>query len=156
MELKEKAAYLNGLADGLDYDKTTKEGKLIAALIDLVGELASAVQAHDEDLDEVVEELEDLREYIEEIPAAALEMDEGSVVRVESEYGVHFLLRVPLDEGGYAADENADFFEDFYARMQGYYFELYITQLLSQVEVDHEVLATIRYEDCEPNFDVYW
>ena len=67
MELKEKAAYLNGLADGLDYDKTTKEGKLIAALIDLVGELASAVQAHDEDLDEVVEELEDLREYIEEI-----------------------------------------------------------------------------------------
>ena len=25
MELKEKAAYLNGLADGLDYDKTTKE-----------------------------------------------------------------------------------------------------------------------------------
>ena len=67
MELKEKAAYLNGLADGLDYDKTTKEGKLIAALIDLVGELAAAVQAHDEDLDEVVEELEDMREYIEEI-----------------------------------------------------------------------------------------
>lgn len=98
----------------------------------------------------------DYREYIEEIPAAALEMDEGTVVRVESEYGVHFLLRVPLDEGGYAAEENADFFEDFYARMQGYYFELYITQLLSQVEVDHEVLATIRYEDCEPNFDVYW
>ncbi len=67
MELKEKAAYLNGLADGLDYDKTTKEGKLIAALIDLVGELAAAVQAHDTDLDEVVEELEDMREYIEEI-----------------------------------------------------------------------------------------
>lgn len=67
MELKEKAAYLNGLADGLNYDKTTNEGKLIAALIDLVGELASAVQSHDTDLDEVVDELEDLREYVEEI-----------------------------------------------------------------------------------------
>ena len=54
MELKEKAAYLNGLADGMDYDKSTKEGKLIAALIDLVGELAAAVQAHDEDLDDLL------------------------------------------------------------------------------------------------------
>lgn len=98
----------------------------------------------------------DYREYIEEIPKAALEMDEGTVVRVESEYGVHFLLRVPLDKGAYGAEENKDFFPDFYARMQAYYFELYITQLLSQVEVDHEVLSSIRYEECEPNFDVYW
>ena len=98
----------------------------------------------------------DYREYIEEIPKAALAMDEGTVVRVESEYGVHFLLRVPLDKGGYEAEENKDFFPDFYSRMQAYYFERYITQLLSQVEVDHDVLATIRYEECEPNFDVYW
>ena len=36
MTLSEKAAYIQGLADGLDLDETTKEGKLIAALIDLV------------------------------------------------------------------------------------------------------------------------
>ena len=67
MELKEKAAYLKGLADGLDFDKETKEGKLIAALIDLTQELCSAVEMLDTDMDEVVEELEELREYIEEI-----------------------------------------------------------------------------------------
>ena len=98
----------------------------------------------------------DYREYIEEIPKAALGMDEGTVVRVESEYGVHYLLRVKLDEGGYAAEENADFFADFASRMQSYYFELYITQLLAEVEADHAVLASIRYEDCEPNFEIYW
>ena len=66
MELKEKAAYLKGLADGLELDKATKEGKLIAALIDLTQELCSAVEMLDTDMDEVVEELGELREYIEE------------------------------------------------------------------------------------------
>ncbi len=98
----------------------------------------------------------DYREYIEEIPEAALSMDEGTVVRVESEYGVHFLLRVPLDEGAYDAEENRDFFEDFYPRMQSYFFELYVTQLVPNVTVHYDVQSSIRYEDCEPNFEIYW
>ena len=44
MKLTEKAAYLKGLADGLEYDKTTKEGKLIAALIDLTEALADSIR----------------------------------------------------------------------------------------------------------------
>ena len=43
MNLTEKAAYIKGLADGLDYDKTTKEGKILAALLDLVDEMAGAI-----------------------------------------------------------------------------------------------------------------
>lgn len=38
MTISEKSAYIKGLADGLDYDKESAEGKLITALIDLVGE----------------------------------------------------------------------------------------------------------------------
>ena len=67
MELKEKAAYLKGLADGLELDKETKEGKLIAALIDLTAELCEAVEILDADMDEFVDEVVELREYIEEI-----------------------------------------------------------------------------------------
>ncbi len=67
MELKEKAAYLKGLAEGLEYDKETKEGKLIAALIDLTAELCEAVEVLDADMDEIVDEVVELREYIEEI-----------------------------------------------------------------------------------------
>ena len=67
MELKEKAAYLKGLAEGLEFDKETKEGKLIAALIDLANELCEAVETLDTDMDEIVEEVVELREYIEEI-----------------------------------------------------------------------------------------
>ena len=67
MELKEKAAYLKGLAEGLEFDKETKEGKLIAALIDLASELCEAVEVLDADMDELVDEVVELREYIEEI-----------------------------------------------------------------------------------------
>ena len=34
MDMKEKAAYLKGLAEGLNYDKTTAEGKLLTAIIE--------------------------------------------------------------------------------------------------------------------------
>ena len=60
MTLTEKAAYIKGLADGLDFDKTTAEGKLINALLDLVGELCDAI-------DEIDEDLCTLNDYIEEI-----------------------------------------------------------------------------------------
>lgn len=60
MTLTEKAAYIKGLADGLDFDKSSAEGKLIAALLDLTSELCDAVNEIDEDL-------ETLNDYIEEI-----------------------------------------------------------------------------------------
>jgi len=67
MNLTEKTAYLKGLADGLDYDKETKEGKLIAALIDLVDELATAVTDLQNDIEEIDSDLDYLNDYIEEI-----------------------------------------------------------------------------------------
>jgi len=36
MNLTEKSAYIKGLAEGLEFDKTTKEGKILAALLELV------------------------------------------------------------------------------------------------------------------------
>ena len=60
MKMTEKAAYLKGLADGLEYDKTTKEGKLIAALLDMVDALAERV-------DELDCDLQELNDYVEEL-----------------------------------------------------------------------------------------
>ena len=60
MTLFEKAAYLRGLADGVDFDKTTPEGKILAALLDLVSDIADEVEAINEDI-------LDLQDYVEEI-----------------------------------------------------------------------------------------
>ena len=85
MELKEKAAYLKGLAEGLEFDKETKEGKLIAALIDLAAELCEAVEVLDVDMDELVDEVVELREYIEEIDDDLNDVEEFLDEEVELE-----------------------------------------------------------------------
>ena len=71
MKLTEKSAYLKGLAEGLDLDKTKPEGKLIDAMLDLISELTEAVSEIDtqvDDLSEYVDELDedlgDLEEFV--------------------------------------------------------------------------------------------
>ena len=67
MNLTEKSAYIKGLVDGLELDKETKEGKIIAALLDLVDEMANEIAGIQQDIDEIDEDLNYLNEYIEEL-----------------------------------------------------------------------------------------
>ncbi len=53
MEITEKIAYLKGLAEGMDLDTEKKEGKLFAAIIDV--------------LDDIALELEDMQDFEEEL-----------------------------------------------------------------------------------------
>ena len=69
MSITEKAAYLKGLADGLEIDNTTKEGKLIAALVDMVDALATK-------LDELDADVQDLNDYCEELDEDLGEVEE--------------------------------------------------------------------------------
>ena len=52
----EKAAYIKGLCDGLALDDSTKEGKVILALLALVEEMA-------ETIDEMQDKMSDLEDY---------------------------------------------------------------------------------------------
>ena len=60
MGITENASYLQGLAEGLELDVSTKEGKIITRLLDLVGEMA-------EKIDILEKQNEELYSYIEEI-----------------------------------------------------------------------------------------
>ena len=51
--MKEKAAYLRGLIEGLGIDETTKEGKVIKALIDAFDDMALTVSDLEAELDEL-------------------------------------------------------------------------------------------------------
>ena len=48
--LYEKVAYLKGLADGLDIDETTKEGRLLISIIDILEDFADAIVELDEEI----------------------------------------------------------------------------------------------------------
>ena len=62
MTVTERVAYLKGLAEGLDLDSATKEGKLLKAIIDVLGDIAFEVA----DLQEVVGELGEQIDMIDE------------------------------------------------------------------------------------------
>ena len=74
--MKEKAAYLKGLIDGLGIDETTKEGKVIKAMSELLGELAEAVDAIDEDVTHAYDQINDLSEELEDLEADLYEDDD--------------------------------------------------------------------------------
>ncbi len=71
MTVVEKAAYLKGLTEGLGIDPQSKEGKLWAALNDLLADMAHEIEdlqesglGHAEALDALAEELSDLEETV--------------------------------------------------------------------------------------------
>ena len=76
MELNKKAAYLQGLVDGLGVDESTKEGKIIKAMAALLGEMADAIAAMDEDLTHAYDQINDLSEELEDLEADLYEDDE--------------------------------------------------------------------------------
>ena len=55
MEITEKVAYLKGLMEGMELDTEKKEGKLLAAIIDVLDDMALEI----EDLKDAQEELGD-------------------------------------------------------------------------------------------------
>lgn len=66
MTITEKVAYLKGLMDGLDLDKSTKEGKVLAAMADILEDIALTVADNCDQIDAIDEDLENLEEFVYE------------------------------------------------------------------------------------------
>ena len=71
MTISEKSAYLKGLMDGLKLSTETDEGKMIAAIVDLLGDLTRKVTdiedttiAISDELDEIEEDLDAIEDFI--------------------------------------------------------------------------------------------
>ena len=76
MELNKKAAYLQGLVDGLGIDDTTKEGKIIKAMSALLGEMAEAIESVGEDLSRAYDQINDLSDELEDLEADLYEEED--------------------------------------------------------------------------------
>ena len=71
MTINEKAAYLKGLMEGLQLDTEKAEGKMIAAMVDLLGDLSKKLTnvedttiAISDELDEIEEDLDAIEDFI--------------------------------------------------------------------------------------------
>ena len=76
MEISQKVAYLKGLAEGLALDTETKEGKLIAAIIDVLDEMSIRFEDIDDNLVELEDGLDAVSDDLSEVEEALYEMDE--------------------------------------------------------------------------------
>ena len=71
MTISEKSAYLKGLMDGLNLDTEKAEGKLIASIVDLLGDVTRKLTdventtiAISDELDEIEEDLDAIEDFI--------------------------------------------------------------------------------------------
>ena len=67
MTITERIAYIKGLAEGLQLDKETKEGKLFGAIIEALEDIAVEVTDLTERVDMIDCDLADVEDYIDDL-----------------------------------------------------------------------------------------
>ena len=67
MTLSEKSAYLKGLMEGMKLNTETNEGKLLAAIVDLLGDMSKTITDVEETTLAISDELDDIEEDLDEI-----------------------------------------------------------------------------------------
>ena len=91
MTISEKSAYLKGLMDGLNLDTEKAEGKMIASIVELLGDITKKLTdvedttiAISDELDEIEEDLDAIEDYILEVEE---DLDEEEEYVEEDDYG---------------------------------------------------------------------
>ena len=65
MTVAEKVSYIKGLAEGLGVDDSTKEGKVLAAIVDVLDDIALTLGDIDEELNDVADVMTDMEESVD-------------------------------------------------------------------------------------------
>ena len=76
MEITEKVAYLKGLAEGMELDTEKKEGKLLAAIIDVLDDMALEIADMKADQEELYDGLDAVSDDLEDVEDAVFGDDE--------------------------------------------------------------------------------
>ena len=101
MGISENAAYIKGLFEGYELDKTSKEGRIISELITLVSDMADKINALEADNKE-------LHEYVEELDHDLGEVEEEVYFCDDDEYDDYDDLN---DDEDYELEDDDDYYE---------------------------------------------
>ncbi len=101
MKLSEKASYLQGLMDGLDIDNTTKEGKVLKQMADIMRELILSME-------EVRDEVEELNELCDCLDHDLGELEGDYYGCEEDEFDIEVADNEIEEELSLGADEDIE------------------------------------------------
>ena len=76
MTISEKSAYLKGLMDGLKLSTETDEGKMIAAIVDLLGDITKRLTDVEETTIAISDELDEIEEDLDAIEDFIMDLDD--------------------------------------------------------------------------------
>ncbi len=76
MGISEKVAYLKGLAEGLALDTESKEGKLIAAIIDVLDNMADEIADMQDEMVDIEDGLDAVSDDLSEVEESLYELDD--------------------------------------------------------------------------------
>jgi len=83
--LKERVAYLKGLAEGMNISESTNEGKLLKAIIDVIDDVALAVDDLEEVQEQINEQLDSIDEDLSELESIVFG-DDNNCDTIDSDY----------------------------------------------------------------------
>ena len=86
MTISEKSAYLKGLMDGLNLNTESDEGKMIAAIVDLLGDVTKKLTAVEDTTIAISDELDEIEEDLDAIEDFIMDEDEDDYDDDEDDY----------------------------------------------------------------------
>ena len=110
MTINEKAAYLKGLMEGLQLDTEKAEGKMIAAMVELLGDLSKKLTNVEDTTIAISDELDEIEEDLDAIEDFIMEFDEEDDEDEDDDYEDDFDDE-EYEEGFDFGDEDTTIYE---------------------------------------------
>ncbi len=89
--------------------------------------------------------------FIKEVVKAAYELDEGETVRLETDYGVHYIKRYKIEGKPWDDKESKEFFYDFDKKLADHIFNALISETAENVKIHHEITDKHLLRNIKPN-----
>ena len=111
MTLSEKSAYLKGLMEGMKLSTETDEGKMIAAIVELLGDVTRTLSDVQETTIAISDELDEIEDDLDAIEDFIMSMDEDDFDDEEFEDDDEDFDFEDLEEGFDFGDEETTIYE---------------------------------------------
>lgn len=114
MTLSEKSAYLKGLMEGMKLDTEDGAGKMIAAIVDLLGDLSKKVENIEDTTIAISDELDEIEDDLDAIDDFIADLDEDDDFDYYDDEDDDYEEDEDFDEFDEEDDSSADEDEDDY------------------------------------------
>ena len=89
--------------------------------------------------------------FVSGIVTSAFDLEIGKWIKLESDVGTHYIMRLPLGEKPWKDESCADFFDGFDTAVAAECFTAMIEARLGEIEYDSDLLETFSLEDSPMN-----